>query len=141
MSQDQFVDPSREGFDAFKALPRDTPINMLNLLRFREHANYPHDHPSAGTGLSGAAAYVAYGKASTPVFARVGGSILWRGRMEAMVIGPADKHWDLAFIAAYPSASAFLEMVGDPEYQRAVVHRQAAVATSRLIRFAPLGEA
>jgi len=141
MSQDHFVDPSREGFDAFKALPRDTPINMLNLLRFREHAAYPADHPSAARAMSGAAAYAAYGKASEPVFARVGGSILWRGRMEAMVIGPDDKHWDLAFIAAYPSASAFLEMVSDPEYQRAVVHRQAAVATSRLIRFAPLGVA
>ena len=30
------VDPGREQFDAFKALPRDTPILMLNLVRLRE---------------------------------------------------------------------------------------------------------
>ena len=26
------VDPEREQFEAFKALPRDTPIEMINLL-------------------------------------------------------------------------------------------------------------
>lgn len=141
MTEEHFVDPGREAFEAFKALPRDVPINMLNLLRFREHAAYPENHEFAPKGLSGKAAYGEYGKASGPVFARVGGRIIWRGRMEAMLIGPDDKQWDAAFIAAYPDASAFLAMVTDPEYRLAVVHRQAAVATSRLIRFAPLGAA
>ena len=36
MVEDHYVDPTRESFDAFKALPRDVPINMLNLLRFHE---------------------------------------------------------------------------------------------------------
>jgi hypothetical protein len=58
--------------------------------------------------------------------------------MEAMVTGPTDKNWELAFIAAYPHAGAFLEMITDPDYKLAVIHRQAAVLTSRLIRFAPL---
>lgn len=58
--------------------------------------------------------------------------------MEAMVIGPSDERWDRAFIAHYPNAAAFLAMVVDPEYKLAVVHRQAAVLTSRLIRLAPL---
>jgi len=135
---DHFVDPTRELFDAFKALPRDTPIHMLNLLRFREHAQYPADHSHAERSLSGREAYREYGLASAAVFARVGGSIIWRGRMEAMLIGPDDKHWELAFIAAYPDANAFLAMLTDPAYKLAVVHRQAAVLTSRLIRFAPL---
>jgi uncharacterized protein (DUF1330 family) len=51
-----------------------------------------------------------------------------------MLIGPKDKHWDLAFIARYPTAGAFLEMVTDPQYREAVKHRQAAVLDSRLIR-------
>lgn len=132
------VDPEREAFDAFKALPRDTPINMLNLLRFRDRAAYPAGHANDGRGLSGAEAYAEYGRTSGPVFARVGGKIVWRGTMEAVLIGPADEHWDAAFIAFYPNAAAFLEMVTDPEYRIAVVNRQAAVATSRLVRFAPM---
>ena len=137
MVEDRFVDPSRENFDAFKALPRDTVIHMLNLLRFRDKAEYPADHANAGKGLSGREAYAEYGRTSGAVFARVGGSVVWRGKMETMVIGPMDKQWDLAFIARYPDAGAFMEMVTDPDYKIAVVNRQAAVLTSRLIRFAP----
>lgn len=138
MAEDLYVDPSRASFDAFKALPRDTPIHMLNLLRFRPLAEYPASHSHAGRGLTGAQAYDEYGRASQPIFAAVGGSIAWRGRMECMVTGPQDKQWDLAFIAAYPNAAAFLAMITNPAYKLAVVHRQAAVLTSRLIRFAPL---
>lgn len=135
---DAYIDPSRAAFDLFKSLPRDVPINMLNLLKFNDVANYPADHPNAAHHWSGARAYQEYGKTSGPTFARVGGSILWRGSMEAMVIGPAERHWDLAFIALYPNSAAFLEMVTDPDYKIAVVNRQAAIQTSRLIRFKPL---
>ncbi len=135
MAEERYLDPTREHFDAFKALPRDVPINMLNLLQFHGTAQYPEDHPNAAHGWSGARAYEEYGKTSGPIFKRVGGTIIWRGKMEAMVIGPDDKQWDSSFIARYPNSGAFLEMVTDPEYQKAVVNRQAAVLTSRLIRF------
>ena len=48
------VDPERAQFDAFKALPRDKPIEMINLVRFRDHADYPADHPCHGDGATGA---------------------------------------------------------------------------------------
>lgn len=134
---DQHVDPERAAFEAFKALPRDAPVEMLNLLRFREVAAYPAGHARAGAGLTGAEAYRLYGAESGPVFRRVGGTILWSGRPELTLIGPADERWDAAFVARYPTAAAFLEMVTDPDYRQAVVHRQAAVLTSRLIRHAP----
>lgn len=137
MAEERFIDPSRENFDAFKVLPRDAPIHMLNLVRFREKAEYPDGHPLAGRGLTGAEAYAEYGLTSGRVFVRVGGSVVWRGVMEAIVIGPTDEHWDTAFVARYPNSAAFLEMVTDPEYKIAVINRQAAVLTSRLIRFAP----
>ena len=134
---DKHVDPERAQFDAFKALPRDTKIHMLNLVRFKDEATYPDDHPLAGRGLSGAEAYANYGMDSGPVFQRVGGSIVWRGSMEAMLIGPEGEKWDAMFVAEYPNSGAFMEMVTDPVYRQAVVHRQAAVETSRLIRTAP----
>lgn len=71
------------------------------------------------------------------MFQRVGGSIVWRGSMEAMLIGPDSEKWDAMFVAEYPNSGAFMEMVTDPVYRQAVVHRQAAVETSRLIRTAP----
>ena len=134
---DHHIDPERAQFDAFKTLPRDTVIHMLNLVRFKDKAAYPAGHPLADAGLSGAEAYANYGRDSGAVFQRVGGSIAWRGSMEAMLIGPAQERWDAMFVAEYPNSGAFMEMVTDPVYRQAVVHRQAAVETSRLIRTAP----
>ena len=131
------IDPTRAQFDAFKDLPRDQPIEMLNLVAFRDLASYPGDHALARDGLTGAQAYALYGKQSAPVLAAVGGTILWRGGFETMLIGPGDEAWDAVFIARYPSGTAFLAMVTDPAYRLAVVHRQAAVETSRLIRCRP----
>ena len=134
---DAHIDPERAQFEAFKALPRDEPIEMLNLVAFKDAAEYPEDHPLHGKGLTGAQAYANYGKESGPVFARVGGGIVWRGDMKCMLIGPEAETWDACFVARYPNAAAFLEMVTDPAYRQTVVHRQAAVRTSRLIRCRP----
>ncbi|EAP89720.1 MAG: DUF1330 domain-containing protein [Oceanicaulis sp.] len=128
------IDPEREAFKLFKEMPRDEPIQMLNLLRLRDKAAYPD-----GRDVSGFEAYKTYGQTSGPVFKRVGGTIVWRGAPKLTLIGPSEENWHLSFVAAYPSAAAFLEMVTDPVYQNeAVPHRQAAVLDSRLIRHTPL---
>jgi len=123
------IDPTREQFDNFKSLDRDSPILMLNLIRLRETADY-HD----GRSATGVQAYTTYGEESGPMFMRVGGEIVWRGNPESTVIGPQDERWDIAFIARYPTADAFLEMVTSAAYQAIVFHRQAAVKDSRLVR-------
>jgi len=133
----QFIDPERAQFEAFKALDRDQPIEMLNLVKFRQKATYPAEHALAGADLTGAQAYANYGRDTGPITARLGASIVWRGSWQTTLIGPADEVWDEMFIARYPTAHAFLEMVTDPDYHKAVVHRQAAVETSRLIRTSP----
>ncbi len=124
------IDPNPEQFAQFKSLPRDTEIMMLNLIELKQTANYDDQNLI----VSGAEAYKRYGEESGPIFSRVGGEILWRGKPECVLIGPESEHWDIAFIAKYPNAGAFLEMVTDPAYQAIVFHRQAAVKDSRLIR-------
>jgi uncharacterized protein (DUF1330 family) len=132
------IDPSRAQFDAFKALPRDTPIQMLNLVRLRPLADYPPGHPEHGKGRTGLEAYRAYGRESAELFKRLGGRQIWAGRPETVVTGPEGERWDLAFIAEYPNAGAFLAMVTDPGYREVVLHRTAGVEDSRLIRLAPV---
>ena len=127
------IDPTKEAFAAFRANDRKGPIHMLNLVRLRARAAYPD-----GRRASGADAYAAYGRESGPIFARLGGKIVWRGQFEQMLIGPSDERWDHCFIAEYPSVAAFVAMIRDPAYREAVKHRQAAVDDSRLIRLAPL---
>lgn len=126
------VDPSKQRFGMFKDLPRDEPVNMLNLVRLKPEATY-----ADGRRATGREAYAAYGRDSGPVFRRLGGRIVWSGRPELMLIGPEAEAWDIAFIAEYPSGQAFIDMIRDPAYREAVKHRQAAVADSRLVRMKP----
>jgi len=127
------IDPTKQAFAQFRENNREGPIHMLNLVRLNARARY-----ADGRQATGADAYAAYGRDSRPVFSRLGGRIVWQGKFELMLIGPAQERWDHCFIAEYPSVSAFVEMIRDPVYREAVKHRQAAVEDSRLIRLAPL---
>jgi uncharacterized protein (DUF1330 family) len=130
-----YIDPSRENFALFKSLPRDTPVQMLNLIRYRAQAAYPDDHPNAGKGMTGREAYAEYHKAIAPILTRVGAAMTWQGGFECVVTGPAEWPWDDTFVMGYPNSAPFLAMVTDPEYRQHVAHRTAAVEDSRLVRF------
>ena len=128
-----YVNPEREVFGKFQGIERQGKIHMLNLVKLHDVATYED-----GTQTTGQEAYAAYGRESGSIFSKVGGTIAWSGKLELMLIGPQEgENWDIAFIAEYPSGKAFVDMVKDPDYQKAVRHRSAAVKTSRLIRMEP----
>ena len=130
-----YVDPSRENWQAFKDLPRDRPIHMLNLIKFRDLADYPEGHPNHGKGLTGREAYAIYLEGFQRLVAGDGAAMIWEAQQECVVTGPADE-WDEVFVMGYPNSGVFMAMVKNEEYVRDVVpHRSAAVADSRLIRF------
>jgi uncharacterized protein (DUF1330 family) len=132
------VNPTREQFKAIFSLPLDAPVQMLNLLRFNQTARYAPDDPEYhAQPVSGRAAYEKYSQEATAAFTAAGGKQVWIATPELVLIGPAEHTWDLAFVAFYPTAQAFVDMVRNPDYQHATRHRTAAVADSRLIRCAP----
>lgn len=129
-----FIDPTREQFKAIYGLSSDQPVSMLNLLKFREQANYgPGVIEHSVQPISGRDAYERYSAEAESVFRYVGGRQLWLGQPLVTIIGPSDEHWSLAFIAFYPTVQAFLDMVKSAEYQRATRHRSAALLDGRLI--------
>jgi uncharacterized protein (DUF1330 family) len=107
---------------------------MLNLLRFKDRA----DGLLESEGISGAEAYARYAAETQHHLERVGGEVLWAGACDRALIGPTDGEWDVAAVVRYPSRSAFLEMVADPDYIETSRIRTAALADSRLL---PCGEA
>ena len=131
-----YVDPDRANWQRFKDLPRDRPIHMLNLIKFRELADYPAGHPNHGKRLTGREAYAIYAAGFQKLVVDDGAAMVWKAPLECVVTGPLDE-WDEAFVMGYPSSVAFMKMVKNQEYVRDVLpHRSAAVADSRLIRFA-----
>ena len=126
------INPSPEQLERFlKEIPADRPIVMLNLLRYREQANYPADFDAAP--CSGEEAYQRYGAVAAERVASVGGRIVWSGSADLTLIGPADEEWDTVVLVEYPSTQAFAKMIAQPEYQAAAPHRTAALKDSRLV--------
>lgn len=125
------IDPTRESLAQLKSLPQDKPITMLNLLRYREQADYPAEVDQAP--CTGQEAYKRYLKSADEHVAAVGGEVLWMGQPQANIIAPPDEHWDAILLVRYPSAAAFSEMLRSPDYQAAAIHRTAALDDSRLI--------
>ena len=126
------VDPTPEQFKAArKNIPADTPILMLNMLRFRETASYIETtDQSACTGRE---AYKRYSELSFPKIQTAGGKIDLKANALASMIAPADEHWDEVFVVNWPSFQAFLDVILSPEYQAGTFHRTAALLDSRLI--------
>lgn len=129
-----FVEPTSEALRAFMAAGRQGPVVMLNLLRFRETADYsgsPELAPPAA--MSGADAYKRYMVHTTPFLAKIGGEAVFLGDGGGALIGPSDERWDMVLLMRYPSTEAFFKFAMDPEYQKGVGHRTAALADSRLV--------
>jgi len=131
------IDPDPENWALFKSLPRDRPIHLLNMIRYREKAAYPPGHASAASGLSGEQAFDAYLEAVVPRIEALGGGLVWNSRFECMITGPRAFEWDRVFVMGFPAVAPFFALLTDPGYKSDVlVHRTAAVADSRLVRFA-----
>jgi uncharacterized protein (DUF1330 family) len=107
----------------------DGPVVMLNLLKYA-----PKAAGDAGSqGMSGADSYAKYGAEVQSKLAAVGGRLLWRGRADSVVIGSDADDWDEVLLVEYPSRAAFLQMVGQKEYEKTAEHRTNALVDSRLI--------
>lgn len=130
--------PNSEVIEALRASPARGEVVMLNLLRFRTHADYAHT-PSLAPGepISGQAAYRKYMARTGAILARRGGEVVFLGEGGAFLIGPEQEQWDLAMLVRYPSREAFLAFIEDGEYQAVLGHRTAALADSRLLPMNP----
>ena len=119
------VFPNREQIEGFMAPGQDGPIYMLNLLTFKEKAEYPDGRD---TDLTGAEAYAVYSAEVAGHLATVGGRPMFAAKVERLMLGEVEELWDTAAIAMYPSRKAMMEMMSSPDYQAAAVHRTAGLA-------------
>lgn len=131
-----FIDPTEDQGRAFFMRERDTgaPVTMLNLLRFRDVADYsafPALAPEAP--ISGREAYARYMAHTTPFLEEAGGELVFKGAAADNVIGPVGREWDLVLLVKHKSAEAFVSFAQNEAYKAGLGHRAAALADSRLI--------
>ena len=119
--------PTAEQIQALLAGAADTPVVMLNLLRFKELASAPD------ADMAGVEAYRRYAEAMRRIVEERGGRFVWMGRVDSFVIGASDVPFDAVALVEYPSRKAFVEIVNDPRVREIGVHRAAGLEGQWLI--------
>ena len=138
MADQTYIEVTPEQGARFFRTPGDGPVVMLNLLRFRERAQYAHaPQLEPEGGVSGAEAYALYVAGIEPLLEASGGRLLFQGTANHFLIGPTDEHWDAVLLVEQASKESFLAFASDPEAQRITAHRTAAVEDSRLLPVSP----
>jgi uncharacterized protein (DUF1330 family) len=125
MNVENAVVPTPEQIAEMGEDGHDRPIYMVNLLKFKEKAEYPDGRE---TDLSGQQAYGIYGQEVAAHLAKVGGKPVIGGQVTGLRLGVVEELWDVVAIAMYPNRKAMLAMITDPDYQKSAVHRAAGLA-------------
>lgn len=137
-----YLEPTQEAGRAFIMRGLQGGIVMLNLLRFREtadYAAYPELAPDAP--ISGAEAFDRYIQHTLPFLHASGGDLLFLGAGGDMLIGPPGERWDLVMLVQQDSVESFLAFAGNQAYLAGMGHRAAALEDSRLLPMTATGHA
>jgi uncharacterized protein (DUF1330 family) len=107
--------------DALDRLAREDdgrPFVMINLLNFK---------PDGGWDT-----YQEFAKRNSHIWDKYGAEVVYIGSGCPPLIADEGQGWDGVFLAQYPSRTAFVEMVRDPEYLETAHLRTEALVESVL---------
>ena len=118
------VMPNDDQMAEFLESGNDEPIYMVNLLKFKDKAEYPDKRE---TDLSGKEAYAIYTKEVQHHLAKVGGKGIFGAEVKRLMLVEVDELLDSVAIAKYPNRKAMLDMISDPDYIKSAQHRVAGL--------------
>jgi uncharacterized protein (DUF1330 family) len=127
------IGPTSDQIQALVDSPLDTPVVMLNLLKFSDRSSGDGDGAASGRD-----SYERYGERVRTMLEETGARVLFQGRADSVVIGDEADDWDSVILVEYPSRQAFLEMTSSPKYREVSKDRSAGLADSRLIAMTEL---
>ena len=128
MKVENRVYPNREQMKGFfEEGNDDQPIYMINLLKFKEKAEYKDGRE---TSLSGYEAYALYGEIMEKHLIEIGGELIFKSKVTRITVGKVDELWDAIAIAKWPSKKVMGEnmMPSNPELLEGYQHREAGLA-------------
>src|SRR5436190_16593346 len=91
------------------------PVVVVQLLRFVE---------------GGRDRYLQYARAAQPILLRLGAQVLYAGELGAPLAGEA---WNGIVVTRYPTRASYLEMLADPDYQKTLPLRRAALREAIIV--------
>ena len=97
------VYPNKEQIKGFMEPASEEPICMVNLLKFKEKAEY---EDGRDTDLTGREAYALYEEGVKKLLQEIGGGIGFEGDVERLALGEVEELWDVVGLAVWPSRGA-----------------------------------
>lgn len=139
MAESNYIVPTQEGGKEFFINFQDKgKVVMLNLLRFKETADYTGlEDIKPDKTISGREAYNLYMKLAGPLIEKVGSKVLFFGECGSFLIGPENEKWDRMLLVEHRSAADFIAFARNEEYLKHAGHRKAALEDSRLLPIMP----
>lgn len=120
------VTPTKEEFvDFIKNYPSNTPLVMVNILKFKEKSGQGEE--------TGKEAYERYSKNMESLVANAGGKVIWAGNITRTIIGDYSSHPDMIAIVSYPSKESFIAMSTTPKYEEISKDRKIALEYGALL--------
>lgn len=119
------LDADLNNLPVLPEIAADEAIFLVNLLKFRDYAEYPDGRDAS---LSGKQAYQRYIDVIKLLLAEYGGEIVFCGDVTGMWLGQIDELWDEVLIVKYPSRSQMIAMGSCDRWQEISEHRSAGLA-------------
>ena len=109
----------------FKNLNPNEPFVMVNLLKFKEKAEYKGEVEMC---LSGAEAYQKYLDEVKDLLEGEGARLLNDLDIFDLLMGKVEELWDRILLVRYPSKEAFKKILSSQKFREAQKHRFAGLA-------------
>jgi len=118
------IKPTDTQIENLKTYPQNTPITMLNILKFKAVTS---------TNETGQEAYARYFKNAAPFVTQAKAKLIWKGNVHASIIGDLNNQPHIAFLVEYPTVNHFFSMISNPDYQKIAIDRSIALEYGGLI--------
>ncbi|MEM7341169.1 MAG: hypothetical protein AAF467_21115 [Actinomycetota bacterium] len=117
---------------ATTAPEEDGPVWMVNLMRYKDQAEYADGRATTLTGREADDEYAPLGP-----LAAVGAEIVFVADVEDQFLGD-EPTWDRIAVVKYPTRAAFIAMQQREDFQKAHEHKEAGMAETIVIGSQPL---
>lgn len=109
----------------------DGPIWMINLMKYRERADYADGRETTLSGIEADNLYTPHES-----LAAIGAEIVFGAIVDTQFLGTPK--WDRVGVVKYPSRRAFIEMQSRPDFIAKHVHKDAGMEQSIIIGAQPM---
>ncbi len=110
----------------------DGPVWMVNLMKYRDIADYTDGRDTRISGREADDRYAPLGP-----LAAVGAEVVFAGDVEQQVLGAAPT-WDRIGVVKYPTRRSFIAMQARPDFRALHVHKDAGMRETIVIGCRPL---